>query len=171
MFVYFWETERDRQWAGEGQIERERETGRHRIQSRLHAVSCQHRAQCGAWTHRPWDHDLSWSQTLNQLSHPGTPPNFSEASIDTYKMKTTSHSISVMVKEDTKDPEEGPTLVSTPQTAARGGGQGDAGQIKWQRWLGCLFAILPHLENPRRFLGGWFFFFLNHWLPTFFFTP
>ena len=21
----------------------------------------------------PWDHDLSWNQTLNQLSHPGAP--------------------------------------------------------------------------------------------------
>ena len=49
------------------------ERGRHRIQSRLQALSCQHRAQHGAWTHRLWDHDLSWSQTLNQLSDPGVP--------------------------------------------------------------------------------------------------
>ena len=65
MFIYFWETERDRAWAGEG---RERE--RHRIQSRLQALSCQHRAWCRARTHEPWDHDLSWSRMLNQLSHP-----------------------------------------------------------------------------------------------------
>ena len=26
-----------------------------------------------AWTHELWDHDLSWSWMLNQLSHPGTP--------------------------------------------------------------------------------------------------
>ena len=29
---------------------------------------------CGAWTHKPWDHDLSRSQALNRPSHPGAPP-------------------------------------------------------------------------------------------------
>ena len=53
---------------------RGRERGRHRIWSRLQAPSCQHRAWCGAQTHKLWDHDLSWSRTLNQLSHPGAPP-------------------------------------------------------------------------------------------------
>ena len=66
MFVYFSETEKDRAWAGEGQ--RERHT--HRIWSRLPAPSCEHRAQCGAWTHESWDHDLNWSWTPNRLSHP-----------------------------------------------------------------------------------------------------
>ena len=51
---------------------RSRERGRHRIQSRLQAPSCQHRDQCRAHTHEPWDHDLSWSRTLNWLSHPGS---------------------------------------------------------------------------------------------------
>ena len=54
---------------GEGQ----RERGRHRIQSRLQALSCLHKAQRGAWTHGPRDHDLSRSRTLNRLSHPGAP--------------------------------------------------------------------------------------------------
>ena len=49
------------------------EGGRHRIKSRLQALNCQHRAWCKAQTHEPWDHDLSRSQTLNQLSHPGAP--------------------------------------------------------------------------------------------------
>ena len=49
------------------------ERGRRRIWSRLQALSCQHRAWSGARTREPWDHDLSWSQTLNRLSHPGTP--------------------------------------------------------------------------------------------------
>ena len=62
-FVYFWD--RGRQSMRRGGAER----GRHRIWSRLQALSCQHRAQCGAWTHKPWNHDLSWSWTLNQLSH------------------------------------------------------------------------------------------------------
>ena len=44
-----------------------------RIWSRLQALSCQHRARCGAQTHELWDHDLGQSQTLNQLSHPGAP--------------------------------------------------------------------------------------------------
>ena len=49
----------------------ERET--HRIQSRLQALSCQHRAWCKAQTHRLWDHDLSRSRTLNRLNQPGVP--------------------------------------------------------------------------------------------------
>ena len=52
---------------------RGRERGRHRIQSRLQALSCQHRAQCRAWNHELWDHDLSWSQMFSGLSHPGAP--------------------------------------------------------------------------------------------------
>ena len=60
---------RDRAWVGEGQ----RERGRHRIGSRLQALSCQHRARHGARAHKPWDHDLSWSWMLNQLSYPDTP--------------------------------------------------------------------------------------------------
>ena len=67
--MFISETERDRAWVGEGQ----RERGRHRIQSRLLGPSCQHRAWRGAWTHRPRDHDLSRSRTLNRLSHPGAP--------------------------------------------------------------------------------------------------
>ena len=67
-FIYFWETEHE--W---GKV---RERRRHRIWagSRLQA-SVQHRAPCGAWTHEPWDHNLSWSQTLNWLSHLGAPVN------------------------------------------------------------------------------------------------
>ena len=57
--VYF--SDRGRQsMSGEGQ--RERHT--HRIWNRLHALSCQHRSQCGSRTHEPWDHDLSWSRCL-----------------------------------------------------------------------------------------------------------
>ena len=32
----------------------------------------QQRAWRGAWTHEPWDHDLSWRWMLNQLIHVGT---------------------------------------------------------------------------------------------------
>ena len=67
MFIF--ERERDRVWAGEGQ----REKGRHRIQSSLQVLSCQHRARHGARTHELWDHDLSWSWMLNLLSHLGAP--------------------------------------------------------------------------------------------------
>ena len=52
---------------------RGRERGRHRIWSRLQVLSSQHRAWCGARTHKLRDHDLSWSRSLNQLSHPGAP--------------------------------------------------------------------------------------------------
>ena len=60
---------RDRDWqstSGEG-----RERRRQRIRSRLQALSCQHTAQCGAQTHKPWDYDLSRSWMLNWLSQPG----------------------------------------------------------------------------------------------------
>ena len=60
----------DRSWAGEGQKERETQNT-----NRLPALNCQHRARCRAWTHEPWDYDLSRSQILNRLSHPGIPTN------------------------------------------------------------------------------------------------
>ena len=69
--LFIFERERGRQSVSRGGAERER--GRHRIQSRLQPRSCQHRARLGARTHEPWDHDLSWSWTLNRLSHPGAP--------------------------------------------------------------------------------------------------
>ena len=72
MFIYFWETESEQ---GRG-----RERGRHRIRSRLQAPSCQLRAWHRAWTHEVWDHDLSQSRTLNQLSHQGTPSDISNDS-------------------------------------------------------------------------------------------
>ena len=65
--VYFWEKESETHCErGRG-----RERGRHRIWSRprLWAV----RAWCGAWTHEPWDHDLSQSRMPNRLRHPGAP--------------------------------------------------------------------------------------------------
>ena len=52
---------------------RGREWGKHRIRSRRQALSCQHRARRRAQTHDPWDHDLSQSWLLTQLSHPGAP--------------------------------------------------------------------------------------------------
>ena len=64
MFIHFL-IETDREWG------RGRERGRHRIWSRLQALNWQHRARRGARTHELWDHDLSWSRTLNWLSHPG----------------------------------------------------------------------------------------------------
>ena len=64
MFIFDREREHER---GRG-----RERRRHRIWSRLQALSCQH-SWHGAWTHEPWDHDLSQSQPFNLLSHPGTP--------------------------------------------------------------------------------------------------
>ena len=52
---------------------RDSKRGTHKIWSRLPAPSCQHRAWRGAWTHKPWDHDLSQSRMLNRLSHSGVP--------------------------------------------------------------------------------------------------
>ena len=74
--VYLFLRERERETEHEQGACRER--GRHRTRSRLRALSCQHRTRHGARTHKPWDHDLSWSRTLNQLSHPGSPVIFNE---------------------------------------------------------------------------------------------
>ena len=71
MFLFIFERQSMRHEWGRG-----RERGRHRIQSRLQALSCQHRAQCRARTHKPQDHDLSRGQMLNRLSNPGTPTSF-----------------------------------------------------------------------------------------------
>ena len=64
MFIYFWERERER--AEEGQRERETEDLKQ-------ALCRQQRSWCGAQTQEPWDHDLSWSWTLNRLSHQAPP--------------------------------------------------------------------------------------------------
>ena len=75
MFIYFPERERDRDREtmsvreSRGGAERER----HRIRSRLPDLSYQHRAQRGARTQGPQDHDLSQSQPLNRLSHLDAP--------------------------------------------------------------------------------------------------
>ena len=53
--------------------EKGRERRRHRILSRLQALSCQHRDRRGARIHGLRDTDLNRSQTLNPLSHPGAP--------------------------------------------------------------------------------------------------
>ena len=70
---YFWERERERErdsMSGGG-AEREGDTESKAV-TRL-CLSCQHYARCRAGTHRPRDHDLSWSWMLNWLSHPGAP--------------------------------------------------------------------------------------------------
>ena len=65
MFIFERERERERErestWVGERGRERRRQK-----------ALWQQRAQCGAWTQEPWDHDLNQSRTLNRLSHPGT---------------------------------------------------------------------------------------------------
>ena len=66
MFIFEKETE-----SKQGRGDRER--GGQRIWSRPQALSCQHRAWWEAQTHKMWDHDLSQSQMLNWLSHPGVP--------------------------------------------------------------------------------------------------
>ena len=65
-----------RQRETEHERGRGRERGRHRIGSRLQALSHQPRARRGARTHGPRDRDLSWSRTLNRLSHPGAPKTY-----------------------------------------------------------------------------------------------
>ena len=69
MFICFWEreTETECEWG------RDRERRKHTIWNKLQALSCQHRAQCGARTWEQRDHDLSQSWTTYWLNHPGAP--------------------------------------------------------------------------------------------------
>ena len=62
-----------RVWADEGQREGDTES---KAGSRLQAVSTEPDTGLEQ-THELWDHDLSWSQMLNQLSHPDSPNGFS----------------------------------------------------------------------------------------------
>ena len=78
MFIYFWE----RPSMSGGGAEREGDTD----SKAGSGLSCQHTAQRGARTHELWDHDLSRSQTLNWLSHPGAP----EWSLSKNKQTTTT---------------------------------------------------------------------------------
>ena len=61
-----------RECVSRGEEERKRENPKQ-------APCCQQKAQHGARTHEPWDHDLSWNQEsmLNWLSHPVPPSYFS----------------------------------------------------------------------------------------------
>ena len=65
-FLFYCLFLRERESTGEEERERETEDPKQ-------ALRWQQRAQCGVQTHELWDHDLSWSWMLNQLSHPGAP--------------------------------------------------------------------------------------------------
>ena len=67
MFIYFWERESTQ--VEQGQRERGTEDPKQ-------ALCWQQQAWCRAWTRELHDHDLSWSSTLNRLSHPGAPNIF-----------------------------------------------------------------------------------------------
>ena len=69
MFIYF--RERERQRGNKGGAEREGDT-ESQAGSRHWAISTEPKAGLKL-TNERWDRDLSWSQTLNQRSHPGAP--------------------------------------------------------------------------------------------------
>ena len=64
--VYFWERERERESESKPEQGRDRERGRHRMWSRLQALSCQHRAWGRTQAYKSGDHDLSQCWTLNR---------------------------------------------------------------------------------------------------------
>ena len=67
MFIYFWERQRDRVWAGEGQRERETRNPKQAPGSELSA-------QSPTWGSNPWmwDHDL---KSVGQLTEPPRRPS------------------------------------------------------------------------------------------------
>ena len=79
---------REREKTSKGGVEREDR------RSEVGSMLTEERAQLGAWAHKPGYHNLSWSQTLNWLSHPGTPhtPFHFDFSFSTYYL------MSVLVK-------------------------------------------------------------------------
>ena len=68
MFIYF--GDRERQSMSPGGAERERET---QNQKQAPGSELSARSLTRGSTHKPWDHDLSRSRSLNRLSHPGAP--------------------------------------------------------------------------------------------------
>ena len=68
MFIHFCTTKRERAQAGVQQRERETQNPKQAPGSELSAQS-----PTRPQTHKPQDHDLSRSRTLNQLSHPDAP--------------------------------------------------------------------------------------------------
>ena len=63
--VYFWERERERASMNQGGAERKGDRG-------FEAGSVL-TAWRGTWTHKPWDHDLSWNQMLKPTELPRHP--------------------------------------------------------------------------------------------------
>ena len=70
--VYFWDRERHRVWAGEGQRERETQSPNRAPVSELSAQS----PTWGSDSQSLRDHDVSRSQPPNWLSHPGALQSF-----------------------------------------------------------------------------------------------
>ena len=112
-----------RQRETEHEHGRGRERRRHRIRSRLRALSRQHGARRGARTHEPRDRDLSRSQTLNRLSHPGAPcllPLYQEARLWSGTVwGTLSSSLrSPHTRADHRDPQPRPPSTAQLQSAS-----------------------------------------------------
>ena len=72
LFIYFWERV----------CTSPREAERGRTEDLKQAPHWPNRDRCRAWTHEPWDHDLSWSQMLNRLS-PWAPLSLFLSTVDT----------------------------------------------------------------------------------------
>ena len=72
MFTNFWERRRETEREHEHEQGRSREIGR---QNQKQALGSELSAQNLTWgsSSQPRDRDLSWSWTLNRLSHPGAP--------------------------------------------------------------------------------------------------
>ena len=71
MFIFERQKERETTRAGEGQRKRETQNQKQDPGSKLLAQSLTQGSNSQAF--KLWDHDLSQSQPLNWLSHPGAP--------------------------------------------------------------------------------------------------
>ena len=68
MFLFIFQTERDRERVREGQRERDTQNLKQASGSELAAQN-----PMQGWTQEPWDHDLTRSRKLKRLNNPGTP--------------------------------------------------------------------------------------------------
>ena len=156
MFIYFWERERERE--SQHEWGRGRERGRHRIRSRLRALSCQHRAWHGARGHKPQDHDLSWSQTLNRLSHPGVPEMVSLLSLGTYSETLQSWTKTCLPSAGWQPQlDQLPTWSTPGKRTYRGELRGPACKTFWpySNWVMSLkHRMLIRTVNKNRILSG-----------------
>ena len=129
MFIHFWE----------GEIGRGTEDPKQPLR-------WQQWAQCGAQTHELWDQDLSWSQMLNWIGHPGSPIYFERARAWAHGSMRAGEG----QREGERESQAGSTLSAEPE--ARLNPMTDCEIMTWAEIKSQILNRLSHPGAPIRFL-------------------